>query len=135
MNRLTIACFASLAAVLSLPAFGASISIYGQIDIGGLPQPPVLVSREPVVVERVRTVREPLYLHVPPGHAKHWGKHCRKYNACNRPVYFVDEDWYERVYVPEHHGHGGPRRHDDRRRHDDGPGHEHGHGKGHGKGH
>jgi len=27
----------------------------------------------------------PVYLHVPPGHAKNWRKHCREYNACNRP--------------------------------------------------
>ena len=41
----------------------------------------------------------PLYLHVPPGHAKKWSQHCARYNACNRPVYFVKvrgDDDYER---------------------------------------
>src|SRR2546425_10235251 len=27
---------------------------------------------------------QPIYLHVPPGHAKHWRKHCHEYNACDR---------------------------------------------------
>ena len=31
----------------------------------------------------------------PPGHAKHWAKHCREYNACGRPVYFVKSAEYE----------------------------------------
>jgi hypothetical protein len=55
---------------------------------------------------------------VPPGHAKHWNKHCRKYNACGQPVYFVQDRWYQQVYVPRYREiHNG--------------GHSHGHGKGH----
>lgn len=74
---------------------------YGRIDIGGAP-PPVLVYPQPVVVERVApvTVRQPIYLRVPPGHARNWRKHCRKYEACGQPVYFVQETWYQDVYVP-----------------------------------
>jgi hypothetical protein len=42
-----------------------------------------------------------------------WRKHCRKYNACGVPVYFVRHDWYERNvrYVPvndDHRGRGRP---------------------------
>ena len=33
-------------------------------------------------------VVQPIYLHVPPGHAKNWRKHCAHYNACGQPVYF-----------------------------------------------
>ena len=38
---------------------------------------------------------QPIYLHVPPGHAKNWRKHCHKYNACGQPVYFVVSDEYK----------------------------------------
>jgi hypothetical protein len=70
--------------------------IYGRVDIGGAP-PPLLVYPEPVVVVRQpQPVQvQPIYLHVPPGHAKHWSKHCREYNACGLPVYFVKSAEYE----------------------------------------
>jgi len=56
-----------------------------------------LVYAEPVVVvQQPRPAQvQPIYLHVPPGHAKHWSKHCRKYNACGLPVYFVKSEEYE----------------------------------------
>jgi hypothetical protein len=70
--------------------------VYGRVDIGGAP-PPLLVYPEPVVVVRQpQSVQvQPLYLHVPPGHAKHWSKHCREYDACGLPVYFVKSAEYE----------------------------------------
>jgi hypothetical protein len=70
--------------------------IYGRVDIGGAP-PPLLVYPEPVVVVRQpQPVQvQPIYLHVPPGHAKHWSKHCGEYNACGLPVYFVKSAEYE----------------------------------------
>ena len=76
---------------------------YGRIDIVDYP-PPQLVFAEPVIVQPApaSVVREPIYLHVPPGHAKDWRKHCRKYNACGERVYFVQEDCYNDVYVPRH---------------------------------
>ena len=99
---------------------GVSISVgepgyYGHIDIGNYPAPR-LIYREPVIVRPVTTWYPPVYLRVPPGHAKKWYKHCSEYNACGRPVYFVDDGWYQDVYVPryrEHHPHhvyapGGP---------------------------
>ena len=56
----------------------------------------------------------------PPGHAKYWSKHCRAYNACDERVYFVQDSWYEREYVPlyqkQHRG-----------KHDGHPGKDHGH--------
>jgi hypothetical protein len=95
---------------------GVSISVgqpgfYGRIDINNAP-PPMLLYPQPVVVQPVRVVQpvavQPLYLHVPPGHAKDWKKHCGKYDACSRPVYFVKDDWYNNVYVPHYeHEHGG----------------------------
>ncbi len=96
---------------------------YGRIDIGDL-APPRVVYREPVIVEQVVVVPDPIYLHVPSGHARHWKKHCHEYHACGRPVYLVDDGWYENVYVPHyrkqhshkggHHGHKG--KHHGRRR-------------------
>lgn len=117
---------------------GVSVSVaqpgfYGRIDIGSYPRPEVVYA-QPIVVRPVPVgvVYQPVYMHVPPGHAKHWSKHCHKYNACGQPVYFVKEKWYNDVYVPqyrarnEHHEkeHGGKH----------GKGHKngkHGHGKGH----
>ena len=76
---------------------------YGRIDIGSAP-PPRLIFPQPVIIQPVQVVQPapPIYLHVPPGHAQKWSKHCHKYNACSRPVYFVQEDWYNTVYVPHH---------------------------------
>jgi hypothetical protein len=108
----------ALATVTALscgPAIAATVSVYGHIDIGGLPQPPVVIVPTPVIIDRgpVYVERAPVYLHVPPGHRKHWSKHCREYNACGERVYFVKDEWYERVYVPERERRGPPR-HDDR---------------------
>ena len=62
---------------------------------------------EPVVIAPVPVgvVRQPVYLRVKPGHAKDWRKHCRKYDACGQPVYFVQDDWYSTVYVPQYREH------------------------------
>jgi len=45
-------------------------------------------------------VYEPLYLRVPPGHAKSWKRYCGRYDACGRPVYFVQDNWYRNQYIP-----------------------------------
>jgi hypothetical protein len=107
MKRALFAALLTTAASAAMAAdVGVSISIgqpgfYGQIDIGNAPRP-VLVYPQPVVIQRAVSPVQPVYLHVPPGHAKDWGKHCHKYNACARPVYFVKDDWYNNVYVPHY---------------------------------
>ena len=63
-----------------------SPGFYGRIDIGGFPEPR-LIFPEPVIIDHVHVVGPPIYLHVPPGHAKDWGKHCRHYDACGHRVY------------------------------------------------
>ena len=136
---LSLTAFSSYAADTSVSIQVGQPGFYGRIDIGDFPRPEVIYTR-PVVIEaprRTRVVQEPIYLHVPPGHAKHWNKHCRKYNACGRPVYFVREEWYNDVYVPRYHhddhDNYSDRRHDD---HDNGKrGNGHGKGRGHGHGH
>lgn len=67
--------------------------VYGRVDIGNT-RPAVLYSAPVVIVKQPRPVA-PVYMHVPPGHAKNWNKHCHKYNACSQPVYFVKSAEYE----------------------------------------
>ena len=97
--------------------------VYGQVQIGG-ERPPPLVYAQPMLIVPQRDPPPPVYLHVPPGHAKNWRKHCHEYNACNRPVYFVRSQEYEPGYVADHgHDHD----HDHDRDHDHGHGHDHEH--------
>jgi hypothetical protein len=109
-QRLALACLLALAATTPVRAqdVGVSISVgqpgfYGRIDIGNVP-PPVVMYPQPVIIQPapVAVVRQPIYLHVPPGHAKNWSKHCYRYSACNQPVYFVQDSWYQQVYVPQY---------------------------------
>jgi hypothetical protein len=146
MKRLILAA-AVVAATISAPALaadvGVSVSIgqpgfYGRLDIGGYPQPQVIYS-QPRVVERVYVEREPVYMRVPPGHAKNWRKYCHRYNACGERVYFVQDNWYNHEYAPryqEQHYNQRDDRRDERHdeRHDD---HENDHpgNNGNGNGH
>ena len=123
---LTAASSAALAADVGVSISVGQPGFYGRIDIGNAP-PPVLVYPQPVVIQPVRVVQpvpvQPVYLHVPPGHARDWRKHCHKYDACSRPVYFVKDEWYNNVYVPHYE-----------QEHGKGKGKGKGNGKGHGKG-
>ena len=105
---------------------------YGRIDIGGAPAPRIIYA-EPRIVEQVVVVGAPIYLHVRPGHAKNWKKHCGYYNACGAPVYFVRDDWYGDHVNPKGRGHGGERDEGHDGEHDEGHGKGKGKGKGHGK--
>ena len=105
-----------LAAVLSMSAValsasaadvGVSVSVnqpgfYGRVDIGNA-SPPPLIYTQPVIIEQrpIAMQQRPIYLRVPPGHEKHWEKHCARNGACGRPVYFVRDRWYNEVYAPE----------------------------------
>ena len=118
---------AALGAVMAAPAWsavdvGVGITIrepgvYGRIEIGSQPPPPLLYP-QPVVITRPTVVvqQPPMYLYVPPGHAKNWRKHCGRYNACARQVYFVQETWVHDRYEERHgkgkHKHKG-KKHDD----------------------
>ena len=122
MKRFLVAA-AIAAATISTPSLAADVGVslnigqpgfYGQIDIGDYPQPQVIY-RRPMIIEReVRMDRPPMYLRVPPGHRKHWSKHCGEYNACGERVYFVQDSWYNREYVPryqeQHRDRGNDRR-------------------------
>ena len=133
------------------PSVGVSIGIrqpgvYGRIDIGNYP-PPELVYPQPVVVVPgpIAVQRPPIYLYVPPLYQQDWRRYCGRYNACNQPVYFVQDRWVRERWSHEHphwreerRGHfdrGHPGRpeghrdngrhggHDDHRGHDDRGGH------------
>lgn len=158
MKHLMLAATVSLAALTSVPAMAADVGVsvtvgqpgfYGHIDIGDFPQPRVIY-RQPVVIRPVpvHVVEQPVYMRVPPGHRKNWKKYCGRYDACDRPVYFVENRWYNDVYVPryrerhEHEyrgdrdrGHGGGRDNDgDGWRGDDNGRGNHGRGNGNGRG-
>ena len=77
---------------------------YGEIHLGDFYPVPDLIYPEPVIIQRpsVYIGQQPIYLHVPPGHAKLWHRYCYQYNACNRPVYFIRERWYNDVYIPHY---------------------------------
>ena len=70
--------------------------VYGRVDIRNRPPPPVVYSQPVIIVGQPRVA--PVYMHVPPGHAKNWSKHCHKYDACGTPVYFVKSQEYEPGY-------------------------------------
>ena len=166
MKRLVISLALAAAAHSAFAAdVGVSISVgqpgfYGQINIGDFP-PPVLINRAPVIIDRGPGYAgaAPIYLRVPPGHRRHWNRNCYRYNACGRPVLFVEDNWYNQVYVPQYTERyrqerfepRGPRGHerweDGRGRGPEGRGHEgrghedhgyenrghEGHGRGHGR--
>ena len=75
--------------------------VYGRVDFGTAPPPPVLYAKPVIITRPPGPPAHPVYLHVPPGHAKNWGKHCHRYNACGRPVYFVKSAEYEPGYKPK----------------------------------
>jgi len=86
-------------AIINLSVGGEiSPGVYGQVQFGNAPPPPVFYPQPMIIVRQPAMMFEPIYLHVPPGHAKNWKKHCRAYNACNRPVYFVRSAEYEPGY-------------------------------------
>ncbi|NDY90179.1 hypothetical protein G3A44_03115 [Ideonella sp. TBM-1] len=158
---------AGLGTALPAPAADVGVSVtisqpgvYGRVDIGRFPQPQVVVARPVVVVAPAPRMAPPppVYMWVPPGHRKHWHKHCHRYEACGVPVYFVQDGWYERHVRPaaaqgpgqageprslradepprergQGRGHGEGHGHGEGRGHGDGRGH--GEGRGHGKGH
>jgi hypothetical protein len=108
IRLLAVIALATAAAPAMSSDVGVSISIgqpgfYGQIDIGQLVRPQVIYT-QPMVIDRAprAVVYAPIYLRVPPGHARNWRQYCGHYTACGRPVYFVRDDWYNRVYVPYH---------------------------------
>ena len=102
---------------------GASLTIgqpgfYEQLDIGNYYPRPQLIYSQPRVIHVVPAYQyaQPIYLRVPSGYANRWSNYCDRYNACGRPVYFVQDTWYQNVYAPRYQQYH--QRGDDGRRYD-----------------
>jgi hypothetical protein len=67
------------------PQPGYGQPVYGQPAYG---QP--VYQQPPVVVQQA-----PVYLWVPPVQRTNWAQYCGQYGACNVPVYFVQDRWYQ----------------------------------------
>jgi hypothetical protein len=108
--------------------------VYGQITFGSRPPPPVLYA-QPVLIQRAPTPAPPLYLYVPPGHSKNWRRYCGRYNACGRPVYFVQVNERNRWWAQPRADHGRRDDRDNGRDHGRDGGRGNGNGNGHGRNH
>ena len=126
----------------AVPAMAANVGVsinigqpdfYGRLDVNDYPRPRVIYA-QPVIIERHRVVEQPVYVRVPPNYRKDWRRYCGRYDACGRPVYFVDSRWYNDVYVPRYREREGRRGGDHDRGHDHDHGHDD-HGPGPGNGH
>jgi len=107
--------------------------VYGRINIGNFPPPPLVYAQPVVIVPApIAVQRAPIYLYVPAAHQQNWSRYCSGYNACGQPVYFVQEHWVRERYEQEHPGwdRGGGNKHKGKESH--GGGEAHGQGKNHG---
>ncbi len=119
MKKLVVA--SALAVAAAAPALAADVGVsigiaqpgvYGRIDIGTAPPPPVVYAQPVVIAARPYAVqRAPIYLYVPVEQQRHWARYCGRYAACGQPVYFVQERWV-RDRWDEARRHGPPRGHD-----------------------
>lgn len=123
---LAVTCGGAVGPAQAATQIGVSIGInapgqYGRIDFNNYPQA-VLVSPQAIYYEPQRVVvrQAPIYLYVPELHQSQWGRYCRNYQACGRPVYFVRDDWVREQYGRE----------EDQRRHGKGPKHKDRHDQG-----
>ncbi|MEJ6000272.1 hypothetical protein [Paucibacter soli] len=99
------------------PELGLSLTlaqpgVYGRIEIGAQQMPRVYYPQT-VVVQPAQLGYRPVYIYAPEWQVRHWPRHCHHYGACDRPVYFVRDDWVRENYRQEHrhehrrgHGHG-----------------------------
>jgi hypothetical protein len=67
--------------------------VYGRIQVRNAPPPPLISPHPVIAVKELGPVKgEPLYLYLPAGQVRKWAKYCERYQACERPVYFVRID-------------------------------------------
>lgn len=104
----TLAVLATSLSVFGTAALAADVVVkvgepgyFGRIEVLDAPKP-VLISTEPVIIQRERMINEPTYVYVPADQRTNWAANCSKYEACGRPVYFVEDRWYNDVYVPHY---------------------------------
>ncbi len=97
--------FASVTAQAGQPIINFSVGgelapgVYGEVQFGNAPPPPVLYAQPRIIVRAPDEDQlEPMYMHVPPRHARNWRRYCREYGACGRRVFFVRSGEYEPGY-------------------------------------
>lgn len=118
MKRLLLSTLLAASPLICAAQYGVGISLqvgdpnfYGPININDGPPPQVLYS-DPVIAIPDGGYYPPLYLRVPVIYYRDWPRYCHyysSYNACNRPVYFVQDDWYFNTYTTYYqsrHRHG-----------------------------
>ena len=117
--------WAAMAADVGVSVHISQPGVYGRVDIGRFPQPQLVMARPIVVKQRQVTVVQPVqpvHMWVPPGPRQNWRGHCAAYNACGVPVYFVQDDWYDRHVRPHGKAHGHSKqehKHKDKNKHKD----------------
>ncbi len=62
---------------------------------------PKLWNAAPIIAGAAIAGAVALYLNVPNNQRNNWSRYCAQYNACGRPVYFVQDNWYRNVYAPQ----------------------------------
>jgi hypothetical protein len=62
--------------------------VYGQINVGNAPPPPVIYP-QPTVGGSAVYGAPPMYVYAPIEETQNWGYFCGKYRACGMPVFFI----------------------------------------------
>jgi hypothetical protein len=104
---LAAASFTSFAANVGVAVSVGQPGFFGTIEIGNAPPPQVIYAQPRIIASPPPGVMLPpaIYLHVPLEHSRHWRRYCNLYNACGMPVFFVQDAWYNNVYVPHYRDH------------------------------
>ena len=75
---------------------------YGGLNIQGFPNTQ-FYNYSPVLIQPLSPeYSQPVYLRVPLYQRQSWGSYCGRYNACQRKVYFVRDNWYRSIYAPRY---------------------------------
>lgn len=75
---------------------------YGRIELDEGYYRPRLVNDRPVVLDQRYRNMAPIYVRAPRDQHSDWRQHCAKYDACERPVFFVRDEWYTQIYAPRY---------------------------------
>jgi hypothetical protein len=111
MNNTLALSLALLGTLSSVPPSLAQVDLniqlgqpnyYGGLNIQGFPNPQLYNSRPVLIQPLAPEYDQPVYLRVPPYQRRNWGTYCRRYNACQRRVYFVQDNWYRSIYAPRY---------------------------------
>lgn len=139
MNRIRFLPLALLGMLLASPAsaqVGFTIQLgqpnyYGGLNLQGYPTPQFYNANPVLIQPSGAGYGQPVYLRIPPDQRQNWRSYCGRYNACNRKVYFVQDNWYNTVYAPRYRNSNNGKNHPNQ---GNGRGHGNGYGNGYGNG-